>query len=55
MDYSSLTEMYRQLPVKDSASAVKQAISFQSDAVIKTCARGHSEHNETASPIIPET
>lgn len=53
MDYFSLTETYTLLPVKDS-SAVKQALCFQNNAVIKTTASGHLEHNGTAPPTITE-
>lgn len=40
--------------LKVLASAVKQAVCFQSNAVIKTSARGHSKHDETVSPIVTE-
>jgi len=38
--------------LKILASAVKQAISFQSNGTIKTSAKGHLEHNGTTSPIV---
>lgn len=40
--------------LKILTSGVKQAIWFQSNAVIKTTAGGHLEHNGTASLIVTE-